>query len=68
MLLSGNLLFFEQDFMLRLLSLLQKCSELHGQFLSDGLQGIIFAAGNYHRIVSRRNYILLSIAATHLSC
>ena len=26
-------------------SLLQKCPELHSRFLSDGFQGIIFAAG-----------------------
>ncbi len=32
------------------MSLLQKCSELHGQFLSDGLQRS-FAASSYHEIV-----------------
>ncbi|MHC1725046.1 MAG: hypothetical protein AB9866_03310 [Syntrophobacteraceae bacterium] len=38
-------------------SLLQKCSELYGQFLSDGLQWIIFAARSHSKIVTKRIHI-----------
>ena len=68
MLLSGNLLFFEQDFMLRLLSLLQKCSELHGQFLSDDLTGSFPQPETTLRSQLSEFTYYLSIVATHLSC
>ena len=50
------------------MSLLQKCSELHGRFLSDGLQRDHFCSKKPLSIVTKRIYTLLPIVMAHLSC